>query len=66
MQKHIQQIERYLSKYPRYNAVVHAVGGIGVGVLIARPLVGTHPVRWGLMLLVLSVLAHLKPLMMKK
>ena len=66
MEKSIQQIEKYLSKYPRYNAVIHAVGGIGFGIMIARPIAGTHPMRWGLALLSLAILAHLKPILMKK
>ncbi len=48
-----------MSKYPQYNAIVHALGGIGIGFLLAYPLAGSHPVRWGLAFLGLSILGHL-------
>ncbi len=50
---------KYMSKYPAYNAFIHALGGIGIGFLLAYPLVGSHRVRWGLAFLVLSILGHL-------
>lgn len=36
--------------------------GMGIGILITYPLVVTHPVRWGVGLIVLGLLAHLYPL----
>lgn len=51
--------EEYFRKYPIFNSLTHAVGGIGIGILITYPFVGLHPIRWGLVFLVLSVLGHL-------
>lgn len=66
MEKYIRDIEKYFSKHVHYNAIVHAIGGIGIGILIARPFAGVHPMRWGVALLVVALLGHLKPLLMKK
>ncbi|HKB88755.1 MAG TPA: hypothetical protein VKC53_03845 [Patescibacteria group bacterium] len=49
----------FMKKYPVYHATIHAIGGIGVGILIANPLAGIHPVRWGVTLLVIAILGHL-------
>ena len=49
----------YLSKYPEYNAIIHALGGISIGILIASPLVNPHPVRWALVFAGLSIVGHL-------
>ncbi len=56
----------YLKKHPMYNATVHVLAGAGVGILLARPLFGPHPVRWGVLLLALGILGHLYPTMGKK
>ncbi len=55
----LKKIEKYFAKHPTYNAIVHAAGGIGVGILIARPFAGEHPVRWGIFFLALSLAGHL-------
>ncbi len=60
------KLDSYFKKHAVYNAVTHMLIGLGVGILLARPLVGPHPVRWGLGLLVLGLVAHLYPLMVKK
>lgn len=49
-----------------YNAITHLVIGIGIGILVTYPLVGIHPLRWGLGFLVVGGLAHLYPLILKK
>ena len=48
----------FMKKYPAYNATIHAIGGIGIGILIASPVAGIHPVRFGLAFLVVSALGH--------
>ncbi len=62
----VKKIREYFKKHTEYNAIVHAIGGIGVGILIASPLIDPHPVRWGLTLLVIAVAGHLYPLMAEK
>jgi hypothetical protein len=62
----IKKTMKYMEKYPMYNSLVHAVGGIGVGVLIARDVAGEHPVRFGLVLITLALLGHLYPMTLKR
>lgn len=59
-------VERYFQKHVHYNSVVHVIGGVGIGIMMARPLFGAHPVRWGVILLLISLLGHLYPLYQKK
>jgi len=47
-----------MSKHPAFNASVHAIGGVGIGILIASPIIGEHPVRWGITLMVIALLGH--------
>ncbi len=49
----------YFKKHPIYHVTIHAIGGIGIGILITHPFIDPHPVRWGLALGVLAILGHL-------
>ncbi len=49
----------FMKKHPAYNSTIHAIGGIGIGILIASPVAGIHPVRWGIALLIVSLLGHI-------
>jgi hypothetical protein len=49
---------KYFKKHPAFTASVHALGGIGVGILITYPLVGNHPVRWALVFIGLALAGH--------
>lgn len=49
----------FMKKHPAYTSSIHAIGGVGVGILIASPLAGVHPVRWGVALLIISLLGHI-------
>jgi len=49
----------YFKKNPIFSAVVHSLAGIGVGILIASPIAGSHPVRWGLVFIVLAIIGHI-------
>ena len=62
----MKQVERFFTKHTSYNAAVHGVAGIGIGMLLTYPLAGIHPVRWGVAFLVLGLLGHLYPLLTKK
>jgi len=53
-----QRAVKYFSKYPNYNGFIHLIGGIGIGFLLTYPLVGAHPVRWGLIFIGLSIFGH--------
>lgn len=59
MQKFYKKMLTYFTKHSSYNAYVHFLGGIGVGFLLAYPLAGIHPVRWGLLFLGLSLAGHI-------
>ena len=56
---------KYFSRHPTHNALTHLLIGIGCGILMTYPLVGSHPLRWGLPFLVVGLLAHLYPLLVK-
>ena len=54
----MKKVMAFAKKHPAYIATIHALGGIGIGILIASPIAGIHPVRWGITFLVLSILGH--------
>lgn len=56
----------YFKAHPEYNAMVHGLGGIAIGILIAGPLIYPHPIRWALVFGGLSVVGHLFTLSAKK
>jgi len=56
----------YFGRHVEFNALVHALAGIGFGILIAAPIAYPHPVRWALFLLGLSFLGHLFAMSSKK
>ena len=49
---------KYYGKHPLYAICVNVIIGIGLGVLIARPL-GVHPLRYGIGLLIIGGLGKL-------
>ncbi len=49
---------KYFGKYPNYNALIHVIGGIGIGFLLTYPLAGSHPIRWGVAFIILSIVGH--------
>lgn len=62
----LKKTEKYFKEHTAYNALVHALGGVGVGILITYPFVRSHPIRWGIVFLALSILGHLLPAFKKK
>ncbi len=56
----------YFKAHPTYNSFVHLLIGIGIGTLLTYPFFGVHPVRWGLALIVIGLLAHFYPGLSKK
>lgn len=64
--KYRKRVIGYFKNHVEYNAAVHTLGGIGIGILIASPLADTHPIRWGLIFLGLSLLGHVYALGAKK
>lgn len=56
------KMKKYFSEHPYYNAGVHLVIGMGLGILLTWPVFMPHPVRWGVGLIVLGILGHFYPL----
>lgn len=56
---YLKRAEKYLAKNITFNSAIHVLAGMGIGILITYPLVGAHPVRWGLIFLAVSALGHL-------
>lgn len=48
----------YFGKHIEFNSVVHILIGIGIGALLTYPVAGIHPVRFGLVFLILGILGH--------
>ncbi len=55
----MKKVMAFAKNHPAYIGTIHALGGIGIGILIASPIAGIHPVRWGIAFLVLSILGHI-------
>lgn len=60
------KIEKYFSKHPIYNSVIHLLGGIGIGILLTHPFFDPHPVRYGVLFVALSLLGHVYAYMQYK
>lgn len=56
----------YLANHIEFNAAIHLLGGVSLGILIASPLTFPHPVRWALFFLALSLLGHIYAYSQKK
>lgn len=54
---------RYMGKHPWFNMWTHIIAGLGIGIVLARPLATDHPVRWGIGLLLISGAMHLYAMM---
>ncbi len=50
---------KYFKKHPTYVAAIYLLGGIGYGILLARPMFSIHPVRWGIVFIGLAVAGYL-------
>ncbi len=49
----------YLTAHPEFNATIHALGGVSVGILIMYYFKIQDPLTWGIFLGALSILGHL-------
>ena len=57
--KFIKNATKFFSKYPMQNAFVNLLLGVGLGFLLAYPVVGEHPMRWGGLFLLLGVVGYI-------
>jgi hypothetical protein len=60
------KVIKYLVAHPTYNSIVHLSIGVGVGILATVPVFLPHPVRWGAAFLLIGLLGHAYPLLVKK
>ena len=51
-------MNKYFSKNPTFNAVVHSLAGIAVGALLTNLAFNPHPVRWAAFFILLALLGH--------
>lgn len=54
----MEKINKYFSKHVYLNSIFHVVGGIGIGVLLTHPYFDPHPLRYGIILLLVGLLGH--------
>ncbi len=59
MEKSYKRMLKYFGKNPNFSSWVHFFGGVGVGFLLTYPLAGSHPVRWGVAFVAISILGHI-------
>jgi hypothetical protein len=45
---------KFFAKYPNQNFFISLIAGIGLGFLLTYPVAGPHPVRWGLVFLLMA------------
>jgi len=55
----VKKISRYFSKHVFVNSFVHIVIGAGLGVLLTHGIFDPHPVRFGIIFLVLGVVGYI-------
>lgn len=53
-------------KSPFLNTITNIALGIGLGALFTYPYFGDHPVRWGIVFLILAGVGYLYPYLSKK
>jgi len=58
MKKFFKTGMKYFQKHILFSNSIHALGGVGVGILITYPLVGNHPVRWAIIFIVVAIAGH--------
>jgi hypothetical protein len=60
------KMARYLKKGWHYAGLSYLLMGMGLGILFTYPVVGEHPVRWGVGLLAVGFFVYLWPMSGKK
>ena len=59
MKKYFTSGLKFFQRHPAFNGTTHALGGIGIGMLLTYPVAGNHPVRWALSFLALGLAGHI-------
>lgn len=64
--KLVDRQNKYFSKHVIFCSLVHAIAGVGFGIIIARPFDMGHPIQLGLLLILIGGVGHIIPFFMKK
>ena len=51
--------EKYFKKHLVFHGLVHFIGGLGLGLLLAQSVFFPHQVLWGASFIILALLGHL-------
>lgn len=57
--KYIRASKKYFEKHADFNALTHVLLGVGFGAVLTYPVFGSHPVRYGLIFLVIGIGCHI-------
>ena len=66
MVTYMKRVEKYFSRHVMANSAAHLFLGVGLGLLAARPLAATHPVRWALVFIAIGIGIHFMAMTEKK
>jgi hypothetical protein len=58
MTKYCKATMKYFEKHAGFNGLTHISLGVGIGALLTYPVAGVHPVRFGLVFLILGIIGH--------
>jgi hypothetical protein len=50
---------KYFGKHPEENGLIHLILGLGLGFLLTYPVAQSHPIRWGVLFIVMGVVGHI-------
>lgn len=56
--KNLKKTEKYFAKHVWFNSLTHLIGGVGIGALLTNSFFNPHPLRYGVVLLVVALLFH--------
>lgn len=54
----MKNIERFFTKNVYYNALSNLVLGLGIGALITNSIINPHPLRYGLVIVLIALLLY--------
>ena len=49
----------FMKKHPVYHATIHALGGLGLGIIIAHYFSDLNLMLWGIILIIVAVIGHI-------
>jgi hypothetical protein len=58
MSKYIKTKMKYFEKHADFNSLTHISLGVGIGALLTYPVAGIHPIRFGLVFIILGILGY--------